>query len=1194
MASEIPKQTDIEFAAKIFAKEFQKSGIGGRSANISKIDTANSGGAIASSGGESTDVLADRKLSKLRNKLLKENNKALQDYYDILQNTTSEEKLSTVQKKKLRKIEAKLLKDVDVLGDAFSETAKDFKKGKLKSSDIKKFIGDDISKLSKKVAEEIEEAGEEITDGITVVGRGIEAAAGFLDNTVSNFAIKAGATATVKNFVDQLGSTLKYGSSVVDTFGKSWDSFKLGISPSDLLELEAKNKRLVAGMGGAEKFADKLNVISDRNFKNYGDLGEAVKGSTQVLTAMSIGGINAGDAMLMLQKSSTGSKGLTQTFKEIQAATGQTFAEQAAAMEEYVKNDNIRNRLMGASNGAERRAVVERGLANKRMLVGLGLTAEQALRAGEALHGVAGMDPKERLKESYKTQAVMEAMGIENADLVAKGLRMGGLDKLAPKEQAKAMIAVAELEQQQAGARSGDAGDVGNLTTNALYGKLGSQIQSMANGLGDINLGDKETAEAQILRDIQGQNADQNSVFASLATSALEYGQMLTTGLATNGLLTGIGATLLYITKLMMMKAGKRGLLAGLGKMFSDKGKGLGGLIGRATDKVVGMGKIAAGGIGNIATNAGGLVGRGAGMASTAGGKVAGMASGAVKGASSVMNAGGKAAGMASGVGKAAGMASGAVKGAGMASGAVKGAGMASGAVKGAVTASSLGKMGLGVLSKGAGMLKFLGPIATLGSAVFGAVEGFNAAGEHFKGKELTAGMKAASTFGGAISSLTFGLVDAGTVAKGVHGMLGGDGGKDKDAQKFVSAKKGGRFFKPAPQETSMKDGKFYTGSGENKKQIKEDEFFKIRNSLGNRSHANYVSGAVSSSGKGENRMDFSETTKGLMADRQKIKVKKMSEDDFNGMMGDAGGDKKLRQFLIQARYGTRTTIKNKSKNPKSGVTASASTLSPASIGKGKGSTPSGYFAANEYEDDDPRFVKKRLQSISANYGNFSKGSGANTQSINKGEYLGLKDEWNVRDSAKQMSSDIFGMDRHDNMGDFSQTSDSAQRKGGGRRRNRKKIGKHRKNIKGMSEDDFNTAMGEAGSDSQLRQFLIQSRFAGQEESGKVSPMGGKSSTIQAPMGTGKSLNTSAVSGNKGANSLKKDKGSEPSTLEMLNENTVKQNELLQKIVDSNEKGVSVNEKQLKTSDEMKRNQDAAYMASDEYQSDLAFGNAEF
>jgi len=95
------------------------------------------------------------------------------------------------------------------------------------------------------------------------------------------------------------------------------------------------------------------------------------------------------------------------------------------------------------------------------------------------------------------------------------------------------------------------------------------------------------------------------------------------------------------------------------------------------------------------------------------------------------------------------------------------------------------GKLG-GVLG---GASKFLGPIAALGTAAYGGFKGWNQAGENFdieEGKEATMGQKMSSALGGALDSVSFGLLDGKSMSKGIHsigssiGDFFGFGGDDK------------------------------------------------------------------------------------------------------------------------------------------------------------------------------------------------------------------------------------------------------------------------------------------------------------------------------------------------------------------------------------------------------------------------------
>lgn len=91
----------------------------------------------------------------------------------------------------------------------------------------------------------------------------------------------------------------------------------------------------------------------------------------------------------------------------------------------------------------------------------------------------------------------------------------------------------------------------------------------------------------------------------------------------------------------------------------------------------------------------------------------------------------------------------------------------------GAARAGGGAMAGLGKAA--AGVARFAGPIAVIaaaGTAIHGASTGVGRAAENFnlaEGQVATMGQKIASGFGGAIESLSFGLISGGAVARGAH-----------------------------------------------------------------------------------------------------------------------------------------------------------------------------------------------------------------------------------------------------------------------------------------------------------------------------------------------------------------------------------------------------------------------------------------
>ena len=107
-----------------------------------------------------------------------------------------------------------------------------------------------------------------------------------------------------------------------------------------------------------------------------------------------------------------------------------------------------------------------------------------------------------------------------------------------------------------------------------------------------------------------------------------------------------------------------------------------------------------------------------------------------------------------------------------------------------AVTKAGSGLLG-GLGGAASGLLKFAGPIGlavTAFQAVTGAVEGWGKATEYFGTESVTFSQKYASAIGGAIESLSFGLLDGAKTAQMVHGVFGDAWDGMKDAWDTVSS----------------------------------------------------------------------------------------------------------------------------------------------------------------------------------------------------------------------------------------------------------------------------------------------------------------------------------------------------------------------------------------------------------------------
>lgn len=713
---------EIREYAELFASTFAKKGIGVSGANISKINSANIGIPDRSGVTLSKDAsgMLEHSVAKAKYALMQKNNRILEEYIDLQDRVNKGTEDEEKSKKRLRKLERNLETDSIFLGDSFKSAAKAIKDKRLDATKALEFIKEeDIDKLNKNFDVKMKKATDEyveVVEETTQLWK--KRASSVIENSLSDIAIKGMFSASVLNFTNQVRSSFKYGADTVGGLGTAFDALRLGVSPSELMEMGNNNRRLVQSVGGTASYQEKLVKVARDNFKYYGDLGESAKSSTQMLNALALGGV---DVNSQLANNAAGLKRYNKTFESIRNLTGETFGEQAAQLEEYVKNDVVKNRLAAASNSAERSTIIQRGLATRELLKGLGLTAEQAQRAGEALNGIAGLDPKERLIESYRAQAVISAMGIENAELVGKAMRAGGVENLkSPEEREKATRALAEMARKHATAMSSEVDGI-TLTNSTLMGYAQGAL-NMAKGLTDVALASEKKAQEDKEKNAKIQDKNDDSLFTGLMENTLPLVDIFKTGIVSNALLTGIGFTTQMI--LRTLKQQRSGGIGGSEDFddFDDLRK----------DKNRKDGKV---------------------KRQDSKSK----RSGRVKRKDSIFDSKSKRSGK---LGRVAQYTS-----------KLKNSSMLSG-VGNMVNGLNLGKaasFGGKMLEGGAKLVTKAFPIASIASSIYSGVKGVMNADKVFNTNETTLGMKAAAGIGGALEGLSFGILDASSTAKGLY-----------------------------------------------------------------------------------------------------------------------------------------------------------------------------------------------------------------------------------------------------------------------------------------------------------------------------------------------------------------------------------------------------------------------------------------
>jgi hypothetical protein len=106
--------------------------------------------------------------------------------------------------------------------------------------------------------------------------------------------------------------------------------------------------------------------------------------------------------------------------------------------------------------GKDRQSIMNNILARQREYVALGMTTEQAKKAGEALDEIQGKKATDRFEQAAKMQAAMGAMGIQGGGRAAEIIRMG--KRAGASEQGELRGMMEQMERSMVGAETGSIG----------------------------------------------------------------------------------------------------------------------------------------------------------------------------------------------------------------------------------------------------------------------------------------------------------------------------------------------------------------------------------------------------------------------------------------------------------------------------------------------------------------------------------------------------------------------------------------------------------------------------------------------------------------------------------------------------------------------------------------------------------------
>jgi hypothetical protein len=587
------------------------------------------------------------------------------------------------------------------------------------------------SKVTEQESKDREEAGKEFSGSVKDTAKLFgESSKGFIKDAFSSNASKFTIAATMAQMSNEFESATRYGvRETTNALTRSLDSFRVGLSNTELIELEASSRNLVNGLGGAAQFQDMLLDANDAYFHSIGSLNSTSKFAAQAMDVFARSGVKPAESLGEITK-----KGgqLQKTFDIIRHNTGKTFEEQIAMTNELMSADGIRLKLLAGDTKNRKKFILDEVLGRQKFLTNMNFSAEEAKNVAMTLQGITSMGTKDRLKQSAYLESMVSSLGIENGDLLSRFTREGSTDKFTDEEKKSFFTAAADLKKLQAQAQTADLTDSSQAAVALKFEALSSKASGVLDTIlkaGDVTAtksgatGKKDAAGNPIASKGNEQGIGGTIMDTLLGAGGfIKQGSEMLSGIAgSNFLLTGILGAVTTIA--LKMGTGKflKAIGAGLGKIFKTGMKAPG-----ASTKL--GGKI-------LGAN---VAGKGPGVLAKTATKA-----GAVLTKTGIPQVASKVAGVAT---KVPGVAP---------------------ALKFLSSTTKVVGGGLKVIAKGLLPLQI-----ALGA--FDAASGFNNASELLgkAEKNITTADKMAGAWGGLIDGLTFGFIDDAATAKTVASMM--------------------------------------------------------------------------------------------------------------------------------------------------------------------------------------------------------------------------------------------------------------------------------------------------------------------------------------------------------------------------------------------------------------------------------------
>ena len=296
----------------------------------------------------------------------------------------------------------------------------------------------------------------------------------------------AGLTAAGYHAVDQFRDIMRTGADAqINNLTEFYqNAAKAGVDPKELIALGAATRQVQTAMGGAAAWSGKLSAAQKTLFDHIGSTSDALKFQTQMLQTMGESGIRP--TTKMYEDAQGHLVGVGKEIAKTSRLSGASFNESAQLLGDFASDQNVRFRLTAAANVRERQSILRNIQARHNEFLAMGMTTEQATRAGKALEELSGEKAQTRWEKAAKIQAVAGAIGMgAQGEKLAEAVRQG-----APTAEIAKLAGPMQKALQEMKAKRGAA----EFTADTLIGQApeffgsGSPFNTtLASGLKDVN-----------------------------------------------------------------------------------------------------------------------------------------------------------------------------------------------------------------------------------------------------------------------------------------------------------------------------------------------------------------------------------------------------------------------------------------------------------------------------------------------------------------------------------------------------------------------------------------------------------------------------------------------------------------------------------------------------------------------------------